>query len=66
MEGERAYKAVMLGVTYERDGARVRAVVVGVVIDGISGLTVGITVDFTPGKCWVELFDVPGGGKYGP
>ena len=57
---------VVLGLRYKGDGARVWTVVVGVVIDGISGLTGGITVDFTPGKCWVELFDVPGGGKFGP
>ena len=60
MERERANKVVMLGLRYEGDGTRVGAVVVGVVIDGISGLTVGITVDHTPGKCQVEFFDVPG------
>ena len=66
MEGEWANKVIMFGLRYEGNGTRVGAVVVCVVIDGISGLTVGITVDFTPGKCWVELFDVPVGGKFGP
>ena len=66
MEGERANKVGMCCLRYEGDGTRVGAVVVGVVIDGISGLTVWITVDFTPGNCWVELFDVPGGGKFSP
>ena len=66
MEGKPANKVVMFGLRYEGNGTRVGAVVVGFVIDGISGLTVGITVNFTPGKCWVELFDVPGGGKFSP
>ena len=66
MEGEWANKVVMFGLRYEGDGTSVGTVVVGVVIDGILGLTVGITVDFTPGNCWVELFDIPGGRKFGP
>ena len=51
---------VVLGLRDKGDGARVGAVIVGAVIDGISGLTVGVTVDHTPGKCWVEFSDVPG------
>ena len=66
MERERANKVVMFGLRYEGNGTRVGTVVVGVVIDGILGLTVGITVDCTPGKCLVELFDEPGGRKFGP
>ena len=57
---------VVLGLRYKGDGTKVGAVVVGVIIDGILGLRVGITVDDTPGKCWVEFFDVPGGGEFGP
>ena len=60
LKGERANKVVVLGLRNKGNGARVGAVVVCVVIDGISGLTVGVTVDHTPGKCWVEFFDVPG------
>ena len=66
LKSERANEVVVLGLRDKGDGARVGAVVVGVVIDGISCLTVGITVDCTPGKCWVKFFDVPGRGEFGP
>ena len=51
---------VVLGLRDKGDCARVGAVIIGAIIDGISCLTVGVTVEDTPGKCWVEFFDVPG------
>ena len=66
MERERANEVVMLDLRYEGDGTRVRAVVVGFIVDGILDLMGGITVDFSPGNCWVGLFDVPGGGEFSP
>ena len=66
MEREWANEVVVLDLRYERDGARVGAVVVGVIVDGISDLTGGIAVNFSPGNGRVEFLDVPVGGKLSP
>ena len=66
MEQEWANKVVMFDLRYERDGAKVGAVVKGFIVDGILDLMGGITVNFSPGNGRVEFLDVPVGGKSGP
>ena len=66
MEREWANEMVVFDLRYERDGARVGAVVVGVIVDGVSDLMGGSAMNFSPGNGRVEFLDVPVGGKLSP